>query len=496
VTRGLGRRSGAAAALILAFLLGTSASPAGADPVLTVDKPAAAAVLDTASVTISGTANVSDALLDTLTTIKRVTVTLGTKSLLSKDCMNAKSCPFSTSTSLALNGPYKVTVVATEANVGLEGASTTVERSFAVAAPAAKPVVDPPKILESRAVQLSWTRNPEGDFLYYAVFRKDPGATKYFQVGGKVLLPDTGKPTFTDSSTLPLGGGDYSYQVVAVRKGATGTATSEKLSDLSTAVIASVPVPPTTTSTTTAAGIPGQPAVAGPTTTVKPAPPAGVDLSGFLSARSQPITLPKITVPEPPDTGFQGTLPFGARPPGDDLEEGDAEATSPNSGNRDTAIVSIATGRPLVPIAGGLVLLLLAVHMRLLSRRVKAPADADLPVMPAPLRAPAVTTAAITARPAPAKAPAPPPKAPAPPPKVDDAIPVADDEAWAPPPPAAAPARPEPPARPRPRRRPPVDAAATPAPPAPAPPTPDAEDIEVVEVVSSTRRPLARAGAR
>lgn len=489
MTPGLGRRAGAAAAILFAFVVLGPASPAGADPVITIDKPAAAATLESAAVTISGSTTASSTLLDPLAPMKQqVTVTLGGKTLLSKECPT-KQCDFSTNASLPLNGPYKVTVNATESN-GLASGSSTLDRSFAVAAPPAKPVADQPKLDDSRNVLLTWSRNSEGDFLYYAVFRKDPGTTKYFQVGGKITLPATGKPSFTDLATSQLGAGDYSYQIVAVRMGATGTAASEKLSDPSVAVAATVPAPPTTTSSTVLGG-PGSPA-AGPTTTVKPGPPAGVDLSGFLSSRSQPVTLPTITIPEPPDTGFKNTLPFGARQPGDELEEGDAEATPPRSGGGgDSAIVSIATGRPLVPVAGGLVLLLLALHMRILSRRVKAPASADLPVVSPPLRAPALvlpgpSTAAVT-RPVVVKAaapPPPPPPTPAPEPHAPPAAhETAADEDWAPPAPS-----PEVTAKPKPR----------PAPVAPARPEPIAspEEIEVFEVVSSSRRPLARAGSR
>ncbi len=477
---GLGRRAGAAAALILAVLLCTPASPAGADPVVKVDKPAADATLDNASVTIAGTATASDSLLDGLVTIKRVTLTLDGKGVLTKDC-TTRQCPFTYTAAFPLNGPHAYTIAATDSQLGLDGPTTTTDRKFSVAAPAARPVLDAPKITDGRTVDLSWSRNTEGDMLYYAVFRKDPGASKYFQVGGKVNQPTSGtKVTFSDTTTSTFGAGDYSYQIVAVRKGATGTAGSEKLSEPSAAATAAVPAPPTTTPTTAPA--PGTPG-AGPTTTAKPAPPAGVDLSGFLSARQTPATVPVITVPEPPDTGFKGTLPFGARPPGEELEEGDADATPP----RDTggsSIVSLDGGRPLVPVAGGLVLLLIAMHMRLLGKRVKAPAGAgtDLPV--------------VAATPAPAPALTPAPAAPLAPATERDPEPVLFDiaaeedwgagEDWAPPAPAADPeAEPDL-----------VTVWASAVEDEPQPPAFNPDEIEVVEVVSSTRRTLARAGSR
>ncbi len=220
--------------------------------------------------------------------------------------------------------------------MGTPGPSNERTRTFYVATPAAKPVLDPPKVNDARNTELSWSRNTEPDMLYYAVFRKDPGGSKYLPVGTPVSQPSTGtKVSFVDTTTSAFVGGDYSYQVVAVRKGAGGTWPAEIASEPSTVRTATVPAPPATTSTTGVAAPPGSPpASAGPTTTVKPGTSAGVDLSGFLSTRSQPITLPPITVPEPPDTGFQGTLPFGARPPGDDVEEGEEEAVLPESASR------------------------------------------------------------------------------------------------------------------------------------------------------------------
>jgi hypothetical protein len=482
VKPGLGRRAGAASVLALAVLLGLPASPASADPVISGLKPEESAVLDSASVTISGTAT-ADAPLDVgLVTVRRVTLTLAGKTLLTKDC-GAKSCSFSQTTSLPLNGPYSVTVEATETTLGLEGKPTTITRKFAVAAPAARPVLDPPRVTDGRTVELSWTRNTEGDMLYYAVFRKDPGATKYFQVGAKVDQPTSGaKVSFTDTTTPSFGGGDYSYQVVAVRRGATGTAGSEKLSEPSVGAAATVPpLPPTSTTVV----VPGQPA-GGPTTTVKPGPPGGVDLSGFIASRPPAVTLPSITVPEPPDTGFAGTLPFGARPSGDDVEDGDAEAIRPRDPDG-TSIVSLDAGRPLVPVAGGLVLLLLALHIRLLGRRVKAPVGTDLPVVAASKRPPAPAPAVAVAAPAAVAPPDPDPHHELfdfnfepdadlePDADFVEEIVVEDD--WASPEPVTLWA--------------PADDFDE-----PEAPKASADEIEVVDIVSSPRRPLARAGSR
>ena len=487
----LGRRSGAAAALLLGLLVATPASPAGAEeggPAITIDAPRAQPPLESASVTVSGSARAA-----TLYRMKDVTLTAGSDAPKKLTCTESP-CTFSWTITRPANGRYDLKVVATQALplVGTPGPSNELSRSFFVAAPAAKPVLDPPKVNEARNTELSWNRNTEPDMLYYAVFRKDPGGSKYLPVGSTVPQPSSGaKVSFTDTTTSAFTGGEYSYQVVAVRKGAGGSFPAEIASEPSSIRTATVPAPPTTTSTTGAPGAPpgSPPPGAAPTTTVKAGTSAGVDLSGFLSTRSQPISLPAITVPEPPDTGFQGTLPFGARPPGDELEEGEEEAVLPDDARR-SIISRISPGRPLVPVAGGLVLLLLAMHMRVLNHRIKTVPDKDLPVDDAPAAAPAPAPATVRAS---APVPAPEPE-PAPNPEPTPAPVLYDiDEDWAP---VAAEPEPEPEPEPialwAPTDADDIDELELE--PDPEPFDPDA--IEVFEVVSSNRRRLARAGAR
>ncbi|HJV08447.1 MAG TPA: hypothetical protein VJ653_02170, partial [Acidimicrobiales bacterium] len=376
---GLGRRSGAVAALLLALFVAAPAAPATAaadgGPAVTIESPKAGTTLTSSAVTVTVRVTTADL---SLYRLKNVTLTEGadTKTF---DCPQSP-CSVSWELNRPANGTFSVQAVATQTVLllGTAGPSSdTATRSFAVAAPAAKPTLDAPKVNDARNVELSWTRNTEPDFLYYALFRLDPGATEPQQVGGKIKNPTSGsKVSFTDTATSGYAGGNVTYVVYAVRRGATAD------SELASAASAtrSVTLPPLpTTSTSVAPGAPGGPP-ANPTTTAKPGTSAGVDLSGFLSSRATPLTPPVITVPEPPDTGFEGTLPFGARPPSlDDIEEGDANAVPPSGS---TSIISrISPGRPLVPVAGGLVLLLLAMHMRVLNRRTKeAAAGGDLPV--------------------------------------------------------------------------------------------------------------------
>jgi len=441
MTGRLWRRSGSAAAVVLAVLTLSPAPSAWAGAVITLDQPRADPPLDSSAVTISGSV-VSD--LPLLNVPRSVSLAMSGQQAPAVTCADSP-CKFSWPLQLARNGPYDFTVSATDGGRLIGGDSPPAKQSghFSVAAPPKKPVLDPPKVTDGRTVELTWSRNTEPDLLYYAVFRKDPAGTKFLQVGSKVSQPATGNPTFTDTTTTFLGG-DFAYQVVAVRMGATGTAASEVSSAPSASGAATVPPPPTTT---TVAPLPGTPG-AGPTTTVKVGAANGVDLSGFLSSRAGQIAVPPITVPEPPDPGFQNTLPFGARPPGDDVEEGDAEPVPPTVHRSTTSIVTQGAGRPLVPIAGGLVLLLLAMHLRLLNRRIKPVTDGDLPldpVVPPPAPAAARPDPVIVPEPlapleplAAAAAPAPPPDPadPDPEPEPDAVTPLYDvlqDEAeWAP----------------------------------------------------------------
>ncbi|MDQ3896867.1 MAG: hypothetical protein M3326_06390, partial [Actinomycetota bacterium] len=252
MTGRLGRRSGAAAVLLTALVAVVPASPAGATPVIAFGQPDDGQTLDSGTVTIAGRVTDDSA----VHTVKDVSVSVGDKSSPTFECTDTP-CSFSWRVTLPLNGPYQAKVTANEVTIllGTAGTPATQTRPFKVAAPPAKPVLDPPRVNDARNVELSWSRNTEADMLYYAVFRKDPGGGDFRQVGGKVSQPASGaKVTYTDTTTSAFTGGDYAYRVVAVRKGASGTADTEATSTPSASSSASVPVPPTTS---TAAPAPG-----------------------------------------------------------------------------------------------------------------------------------------------------------------------------------------------------------------------------------------------
>jgi hypothetical protein len=217
---------------------------------------------------------------------------------------------------------------------------------------------------DERTVNVSWSRNGEPDLLYYALFRKDPGGD-FRRLGADIRQPESGRPTFTDTSVSGTNGGDFVYKVFAVRRGYTGDATTTRISRASAERTTTVAAPPTTT---TPGNDPNAP------TTV----PAGqgVDISSFLSGQPGSLPTPSPIFLDLPDTGFGETLPFGSLP--DEAEPGEEDAVLPTS-PRQRAIADFKRNRPLIPVAAGAILLVLAGHIRLLNVRTKEPAPAKPP---------------------------------------------------------------------------------------------------------------------
>ena len=208
-------------------------------------------------------------------------------------------------------------------------------------------------------MSVSWARNGEPDLLYYALFRKDPGGD-FRRLGSDIKQPSSGRPSFADTSVAGTNGGDFVYRVFAVRKGFTGDDKSTKISKASTDRTITVAPPPTTTTN------PGDPA-GGPVTTVAG---QGVDIGSFLSGQAPTLPTPGPIFLDLPDTGFGETLPFGTLPGDDDVEPGEEDAVL--STPRARQVAEFKANRPLIPMAAGLILLVMAGHVRLLNVRTKA----------------------------------------------------------------------------------------------------------------------------
>ncbi|MBW3547997.1 MAG: hypothetical protein KY452_07680 [Actinobacteria bacterium] len=198
----------------------------------------------------------------------------------------------------------------------------------------------------SKNVGLTWKANTEIDLEGYRVLRNAPGPAGFETVAGLV----TGT-TFTD----PGIDAEHRYQVIAVRSGPDG-----RVEGKASAVVTAGPESPQPTA----------PQV-GPPNQRRPAP-SGTTGGDRPSVRRRTAT----TV----DTGFSRDLPFD--PSQTTTTQVPTTSTEPEGQAAVLAEFDDDDDDPrgtLVPIAGGLALLMSAVHMRLLSQRV---GDDDIPILP------------------------------------------------------------------------------------------------------------------
>lgn len=304
--------------------------------------------------------------------------------------------PFSGRVRASATGRYRVKVEASGRGVlGEPRSGTGFSGTFRVKAPPARPTDVKAEVSPERIVTVSWARNNEPDLLHYTVNRKNMADGSSAPVGGKVAQPASGRVSFVDPVPA-LVGGDFSYDVFAVAPGPTPG--SPPLTSL-----------PGTSDKVAVAAPPGGAAGSG-------AGGPGAGFAGFPPAQPNSTAASRPRFAEAPDTGFSESLPFGARPPGEQLEEGE-EAAEPRTldvGTTTTTSEFVARGRPLVPVAAGAILLLLALHLRLLNSRAKAtpaavsgPAHTDL----APLGFPPLDLAPVAEPPAPEPSFHPPPRA-------------------------------------------------------------------------------------
>ena len=394
-----GRRRLAAASGILGLAL-LSLVPSGlpafaqSDGGLTVTIGSPGATVSSSSVVVSGTVSGARNVV-----IQEVTMTVtpeaGGAPLTATSQPNTyERYDFRFAGNLSRNGRYRVTVAAKGEGrlevgsvLGLPVGARSGEASkpFAVAAPPRAPSGLTVTANDNRSVTVSWNPNPEPDIVVYRVFRKDPGGPDFFQVGSTAGVSPascSAKCTFNDTGIL--GGGKYSYRVLAFRPNP-NDGSRPIASQPSSAATADLPEPPTTTG----AQVPGAPAGAAPGAGAGGAPAVGSArgpaISRFLAAAPAPKPPPPPRLVDPPDTGFNRDLPFGEVPPSeDDVEPGEGEeAVVPGApvGNDDEGVVQSS---PLIPIAAGLVLIVLAAHLRHLNRRTRTAAPTRRP-RPAPV---------------------------------------------------------------------------------------------------------------
>jgi hypothetical protein len=363
------RRFGAGAAIVTvaASLLVIFVPAAGASdaPSISIDSPGPGAVVDTSSIAISGRASMHPLAGLETNTVTRVSVSLDSPvggPLPGCDPCNEGegfSVPFSWSTDLAYNGPYTVSVSAAgrEGPIDLNGEeAASASLDFQVAAPPGAPGGVKAAVNPDRTVTVSWERNGEPDMIGYRVQRRDPGSQSFVDAGALVGHPSS---SLVDPAPATAAGGAYAYRVQAIRVGGSG-GPDTALGSSYASTGADVPTPD---------GRPAPPAGVGPGDGGGAAPPAAgapPDIVGFLSGGGGPpnASLPAgIGLPGPGDPGFDPTLPY----PGGLRRDGDDPSSSVAFGSANVS----SGGRALaVPVAAGLLLGVLAFHLRLLSRRL------------------------------------------------------------------------------------------------------------------------------
>lgn len=249
--------------------------------------------------------------------------------------------------------------------VARPGPQTTKPVNFAIAVPPArvegvKATYDP----EAKKVKLTWSRNAEPDIVGYRVERNPPGPDGFEPLGSV-----TSDLSFTDTLAVDE---EHRYRVVAIRSGPD-------------AKVREVPGQPSDIVT---AG-PDRPEPTVPDTTLVRPPPPGANSAAGRAGRGgsgasggsgngaapRGSRGPVTTI----DNGFDQNLPF------DPSQTTTIPASPSPVPPEDAAVLAIDDDRAseddrratLAPIAGGLALMMGAVHLRLLSKRAGEP---ELPI--------------------------------------------------------------------------------------------------------------------
>jgi hypothetical protein len=265
------------------------------------------------------------------------------------------------------NRAYEISVVIgyREEVVGIGGVAvpsdeeTTASIPFSVAIPPAKVARFEATFDEgSREVRLTWARNSEPDLLGYFVERNPPGAEGFSRIGPELLGP--GETSFTDPGIED----EHRYRVTAVRRGPANrrdriqgepsrslTAGPERTEPTLPDVIPPPDSSPPPTSSPTSGG------GGGGTRRAAPAPSRTRTTSNIFQ-ETLPFDPSRTTLP-PPTT----------EPPEDAAVLAEFDDETPDD-RRAT----------LVPIAGGLALVVGAMHLFLLSKRAGEPED--IPMSP------------------------------------------------------------------------------------------------------------------
>ncbi|HWB72963.1 MAG TPA: hypothetical protein VG452_12175 [Egibacteraceae bacterium] len=271
------------------------------------------------------------------------------------------------------NGSYRLQVrVITQVGAAPPQTSEWRERQIVLEVPppqttAAAKLVDPAR----RTVEVSW--RPVGadlpDFVRYVVERSVNGG-RWSEVR-RITRPSAGSDVDT------VGDGEYRYRVTVVRSSGSGGELSSPPSAPSTALrVGDTPGQPGQPGTTPGApgepGAPGGPDAApdrigirrgagGPRMGPGAATPPRIDVPGAPA----PVTAPSAAAPAPGDDAFRRTLPYGdvgGPAVGQDLAAD--ESGLEGDGTLTIFDRQLVTRDVVVPVAAGLVLMLLGLHIR------------------------------------------------------------------------------------------------------------------------------------
>ena len=252
------------------------------------------------------------------------------------------------------NGAYELTATVDyeEPLVAVNVTKTTESRPFRFS------VAIPPAQVEgleagydegTKDVRLTWARNSEADLLGYFIERNPPGVSGFARIGPELLPAD--QTSFTD----PGIDDEHRYRVTAVRRGA----------DPDSQLV----------------GEPSSPVVAGPERTQAtlpddlPPPNSGAPSNaGGAAGGSRRSSPPPPSRTRTPSNIFEETLPFDPSqtiPSSESDPTGDAAVLA----EFDTSSTDDDRRATLVPIAGGLALVVGAMHLFLLSKRAGEPDD-------------------------------------------------------------------------------------------------------------------------
>jgi hypothetical protein len=323
----------------------------------------------------------SNASIDDITlNVSRQTPQGGSK-VASGDCKNSTECGSSAISPwpLTYNGSYAVVATASCSNAFNTCGPTSLSRAFSVGIPPARAATPTVTRSDKGVVSVSWAPNPEPDIKGYELKRTPPGSTAA-QTYAAVAPDGTNKLTFTDPDAAAPG--TYAYTVVAHRF-TDSSQPADKAGDLTgpESASSSVVVPAAGSSATTvagggssdgsgggaaASGTDASSAGSSSSSSAAAAQAGKVDLKGFAAMLDKARQTGKVQVVEPPDPGFQETLPFK---PGD---KEDGTDTTEVLHQTVPGIHAKSAQRPaLLFVAGSLLATVLLMHLLWLKSEVR-----------------------------------------------------------------------------------------------------------------------------